>query len=117
MKYNVREMLNDFVSGLENLATTNEDHVNAFMGLLGATYEPKFLDLKTKELMSVAIGTYNRCEYCIVYHCFKSFEAGATKEEILEAAMVSVAFGGGPSMAYSVTLLNACIQEFENDFK
>lgn len=116
MAYDVRQMLNDFVGGLEGLASTNPEHVEAFMGLLGATYEPKALDMKSKELISVAIGCYNRCEYCIVYHCFKAFEAGATKEEILEAAMVSVAFGGGPSMAYSVTLLKACIEEFENDF-
>lgn len=117
MAYNVREMLNSFVGGLENLAASNPENVNAFMGLLGTTYEPKFLDLKTKELMSVAIGCYNRCEYCIVYHAYKAFEAGATKEEIMEAAMVSVAFGGGPSMAYSVTLLQECIKEFEGDFK
>ncbi len=117
MAYNVREMLNSFVGGLENLAQTNKEHVGAFMGLLGAAYEPNHLDIKTKELMSVAIGCYNRCEYCIVYHCYKAFEAGATKEEILESAMVSVAFGGGPSMAYTVTLLNACIEEFENEFK
>ena len=69
------------------------------------------------ELMSVAIGCYNRCEYCIVYHSYKALEAGASKEEILEAAMVSVAFGGGPSMAYTVTLLQECIDEFEKDFK
>lgn len=117
MSYNVREKLNSFIGGLENLSQTNGEHVGAFMGLLGATYEPKHLDIKTKELMSVAIGCYNRCEYCIVYHAYKSFEAGATKEEILEAAMVSVAFGGGPSMAYAVTLLQECIDEFENDFK
>ncbi|MGD9567739.1 MAG: carboxymuconolactone decarboxylase family protein [Sedimentibacter sp.] len=117
MSYNVREILNGFVGGLENLSKTNPDNVGAFMGLLGTTYEPKALDVKTKELMSVAIGCYTRCEYCIVYHSYKSFEAGATKEEILEAAMVSVAFGGGPSMAYSVTLLKECIEEFENDFK
>lgn len=117
MKYNVREMLNDFVGGLETLSGTNPEHVGAFMGLLGASYEPKALDLKAKELISVAIGCFSRCEYCIVYHCYKSFEAGANKEEILEAAMVSVAFGGGPSMAYSVTLLQACITEFENEFK
>jgi AhpD family alkylhydroperoxidase len=117
MSYNVRELLNNFVGGLENLSKTNGENVGAFMGLLGTTYEPKALDLKTKELMSVAIGCYSRCEYCIVYHSYKAFEAGATKEEILEAAMVSVAFGGGPSMAYSVTLLEECIKEFENDFK
>lgn len=117
MAYNVREMLNSFVGGLQNLSETNPEHVNAFMGLLGACYEPKALDLKTKELMSVAIGCYNRCEYCIVYHSYKALEAGATKEEIMEAAMVSVAFGGGPSMAYSVTLLKECVDEFEKDFK
>ena len=117
MSYNVRELLNNFVSGLDNLSKTNPKNVGAFMGLLGATYEPKALDLKTKELISVAIGCYSRCEYCIVYHSYKAFESGATKEEILEAAMVSVAFGGGPSMAYSVTLLEECIKEFENDFK
>ena len=117
MSKNVREILNDFVGGLGTLAETNGAMVDAFMNLLGAAYEPKALDVKTKELISVAIGCYNRCEYCIVYHSYKAFEAGATKEEILEAAMVSVAFGGGPSMAYSVTLLKECITEFENDFK
>lgn len=117
MSYNVREMLNSFIGGLENLSKTNPEHVGAFMGLLGAAYEPKALDIKTKELMSVAIGCYNRCEYCIVYHSYKALESGATKEEIIEAAMVAVAFGGGPSMAYSVTLLEECIKEFQNDFK
>ena len=116
MAYNVREMLNDFVGGLGTLGETNGQAVEAFMGLLGAAYEPKAVDLKTKELISIGIACYSRCEYCIVYHAYKAFEAGATKEEILEAAMVSVAFGGGPSIAYSVTLLQACIKEFENEF-
>ncbi len=31
--------------------------------------------------------------------------------------MVAVAFGGGPSIAYSVTLLKDSIDEFEKDFK
>ena len=116
MAYNVREMLNSFVGGLEGIAASNPEQVNAFMGLLGASYEPKAVDLKTKELISVAVGCYNRCEYCIVYHCYKAFEAGASKEEIIEAAMVAVAFGGGPAMAYTVTLLKECIEEFEKDF-
>lgn len=117
MAKNVRDILNEFVGGLNNLAETNGEMVGAFMGLLGAAYTPNTVDVKTKELISVAIGCYNRCEYCIVYHTYKAFEAGATKEEIIEAAMVAVAFGGGPSIAYSVTLLQDCIQEFESDFK
>ncbi len=111
-----RDLLNAFMGGLEDLGKTNEPNLNAFMGLLGASYEPGKMDLKTKELISVAIGVYNRCEYCIVFHVYKALEAGASREEIMEAAMVSVAFGGGPTIAYSVTLMKDSIDEFEKDF-
>ncbi|GAA0727481.1 carboxymuconolactone decarboxylase family protein [Clostridium malenominatum] len=117
MKKDPREMLNAFLGGLQDLGTTNGAHVEAFMNLLGTTYAPGNLDVKTKELISVAVAAYNRCEYCIVFHVFKALEAGATRDEIMEAAMVAVAFGGGPSMAYSVTLLKDSLDEFENDFK
>jgi AhpD family alkylhydroperoxidase len=117
MAYNVRELLNNFQDGIGELSKTNPDEVNAFMNMMRATYKTEALGIKSKELISVGISCYNRCEYCIVYHTHKAIEAGATKEEILEAAMVAVGFGGGPSMAYSVTLLKECIKEFENEFK
>ncbi|MDO5039907.1 carboxymuconolactone decarboxylase family protein [Clostridium sp.] len=117
MKKDVRQMLNDFMNGLSSLGETNGENVNAFMNLLGTNYAEGAISTKTKELISIGIATYNRCEYCIVFHSYKALEAGATREEILEAAMVSVAFGGGPTMAYTVTLLKDCIDEFENDFK
>lgn len=117
MAKNPRELLNEFMGGLQEVGQTNGKQVNAFMHLLGAVYKPGAVDTKTKELISVAIGAYNRCEYCIVYHVYKALESGATREEIMEAAMVAVAFGGGPSIAYSVTLLKDSIDEFEKDFK
>jgi AhpD family alkylhydroperoxidase len=110
-------MLNDFTGGLQELSGTNGESVNAFMNLLGTNYADGAIDTKTKELISVGIAAYNRCEYCIVFHVYKALEAGATREQIIEAAMVAVAFGGGPSMAYSVTLLKDSIDEFEKDFK
>lgn len=116
MAENVRELLNDFMGGLQTVGQTNGEQVGAFMNLLSASYQPGAVDVKTKELISVAIGAYNRCKYCIVFHVYKALEAGATPEEIMEAAMVSVAFGGGPSMAYSVTLLREAIEEFKKDF-
>ncbi|AZS15170.1 carboxymuconolactone decarboxylase family protein [Paenibacillus lutimineralis] len=117
MKKDVRQMLNDFTGGLQELSGTNAASVNAFMNLLGTNYADGAIDTKTKELISVGIAAYNRCEYCIVFHVYKALEAGATREQIIEAAMVAVAFGGGPSMAYSVTLLKDSIDEFEKDFK
>lgn len=117
MAKNPRELLNGFMEGLSDLGKTHGEHAQAFMNLLGTSYAPGKLDVKSKELISVAIGVYNRCEYCIVYHVYKALEAGATRDEIMESAMVSVAFGGGPSMAYSVTLMKDSIDEFEGDFK
>jgi AhpD family alkylhydroperoxidase len=112
-----REILNDFMSGLQGVGQTNEEQVNTFLTFMGSAYKPDKLDLKTKELISVAIGAYNRCQYCIVYHVYKSLEAGCTPEEIMEAAMVAITFGGGPSLAYTVTLLKQSIEEFAPDFK
>ncbi|MDI3481912.1 MAG: hypothetical protein PWQ97_1567 [Tepidanaerobacteraceae bacterium] len=117
MAKNPRELLNEFMGGVKEVSKTNGEQVKAFMNLLGEVYKPGALDTKMKELISVAIGAYNRCEYCIVYHVYKALEAGATREEIMEAAMVAVAFGGGPSMAYTVSLLKDSIDEFEKDFK
>jgi AhpD family alkylhydroperoxidase len=117
MAKNPRELLNDFMNGLESVSQTNEKPMGAFMNLLEASYEPGKLDVKMKELISVGISVYNRCEYCIVFHAYKALEAGATREEIMEAAMVSVAFGGGPTVAYSTTLLKDAVDEFEKDFK
>lgn len=114
---NPRDMLNAFMDGLKDTSRTNGEQSRAFMGLLGACYAPGALDVKTKELISVAIGAYNRCEYCIVYHVYKALEADASRAEIMEAAMVAVAFGGGPSMAFTVTLVKESIDEFTPDFK
>lgn len=117
MAKNPREMLNDFTNGLQEVQKTNGEMVDAFMNLLGVDYKPGAVDTKTKELISVAIAAYNRCEYCIVFHVYNALKSGATKEEIMEAAMVAVAFGGGPAMAYTVSLLHDSIKEFEKDFK
>jgi AhpD family alkylhydroperoxidase len=117
MSSRARDLLNSFTNGLKEFGKEKDSHVKAFMSLLGSAYDPGAMDTKTKELISVALGLYNRCEYCIVFHVYKAFEHGATRDEIVEAAMVSVAFGGGPSMAYVVTLLKESLDEFENDFR
>jgi AhpD family alkylhydroperoxidase len=113
----VRKILNDFLNGVGEMSEANPDMVNAFMALQGASFADGALSAKMKELISVAIGAYNRCQYCIVYHVYNAYKAGATREEILEAAAVTIGgFGAGPSMAYSATVLMDAVNEFEHDF-
>ena len=86
-------------------------------GFAGAVLSDGAVDLKTKELIAVGIAAFSRCEYCIVGHVNNAFKAGCTKEEILEAAGVAIAFGGGPASAYVATTLMDAVNEFEKDYK
>lgn len=117
MSESPRELLKGFLSGMRELGETHPEQAGAFMNLLGKFIGPGALDVKTKELIAIGISVYNRCPYCIAYHSHQCLKSGATREEILDAAFVSVGFGGGPSMAYTVTLLKQCLDEFKNDFK
>ncbi|HSV30960.1 MAG TPA: carboxymuconolactone decarboxylase family protein [Atribacteraceae bacterium] len=55
------------------------------------------LDLKAKELISLGIGVAIHCERCILIHVRSAWKAGASREEIMEAAGVGVVMGGGPA--------------------
>ncbi len=116
MKIDVRKMLNDFSSGMEDLGKTNPAVTGAFGNLISATSKPNKLTTKQKELISLGIAVHTRCEYCIVYHVYQAFKAGADREEIMEAALVAVCMGGGPSITYVVTWVKDSIDEFEKDF-
>ena len=113
----VRAILNDFMNGVNDISKEEGMTVQAFMSLQNAAFEASALDVKTKELISVGIAAYNLCKYCIVVHVYNAYQAGATRQEILDAAMVAAGgFGAGPSMAYSSTYLLAAVNEFEHDF-
>ena len=111
-----RDQLNEFYNGLKKINSTIPDQMHGFITLSKTTIQDTSIDKKTKELISVAIACYARCEYCIVYHVYASFKLGAKPQEILDAAMTSVLFGGGPAMSYVSTVLLDCIEEFKNDF-
>ena len=116
--YDVRQILADFQNGVAGIQEANGAFVDSFMKVQETAFADGALSVKQKELISVAIGALNRCKYCITVHVYQAYEAGATREEILEAAMVAIGgFGAGPSMAYSGTVLLDAVNEFENDFK
>jgi AhpD family alkylhydroperoxidase len=113
----VRQILNDFVQGSDKLGIQMPDVTKRLINFTGAAMKDGALSLKQKELIAVSIGVYARCEYCIVYHVYTAMQVGATADEIMEAAGVSIAFGGGPSMAYTATLVQQSIDEFSKDIK
>jgi len=76
------------------------DAVKGFGALHQATMKPGTLTALEKELIALGIGLAVRCENCIYAHVKASVAAGATREQILEAAGVAVMMQGGPSFTY-----------------
>lgn len=58
------------------------------------------ISVRDKELIALGIAVAVRCENCIYAHVAAAARAGATREQILEAAGVGVVMQGGPSYTY-----------------
>ena len=54
-----------------------------------ASKEKTSLDTKTKELIKFAVSSVFRCTHCTDSHMKKALAAGATKEEVTEALLLS----------------------------
>ena len=111
---NARETLNEFMNGVGKLSETNGEFIGKFLAVDGGA--GLAVDAKTRELVALGVGINKICKYCICVHTYGAYKAGATRAEILAAAEVAVAMGGGPAIAYSATVLNAALDEFEHDF-
>lgn len=48
------------------------------------------LDLKTKELIAIAVSAVAKCEGCLEGHIKKALELGLTKHEISDALVIAV---------------------------
>lgn len=114
MDINARAILDEFMSGVGEVVEMDGAFVDKFMAVDGGA--GLALDAKTRELICVGLAVDKRCKYCICVHVNGAYKAGATRDEILAAAEVAVAMGGGPSLAYSATVLKAALDEFEHDF-
>ncbi|MFZ5649921.1 MAG: 2-oxo acid dehydrogenase subunit E2 [Bacillota bacterium] len=108
-----RQIYDKFSKGMDGLLETSPDLVMGFSALAERVFfEDGEISLLNKELIAVALSVYMKCEYCITAHVYKALQAGATPEQILEAAGVAVFFGGGAAMAYTAALVQDCIKTF-----
>jgi AhpD family alkylhydroperoxidase len=75
--------------------------VSGYRKLHAAGGETGRLDLKTRELICIAVAITTRCDGCIANHVKKAIEAGATKAEIADACGVAIAMNAGAALAYA----------------
>jgi AhpD family alkylhydroperoxidase len=81
--------------------------VKGFAGLHQAAMAPGALSTLEKELIALAIGLAVRCENCIYAHIRAALGAGATREQILDAAGIAVLMQGGPTYTFLPRVVEA----------
>ena len=72
-----------------------------------AAFAAGALDVRTKELIALAIGVVEGCDGCIASHAQAAAAAGATREQAAEAIGVTFLMKGGPATIYGPRAYNA----------
>jgi AhpD family alkylhydroperoxidase len=71
-----------------------------FRDLHHAAFAAGAIDVKTKELIAMAIGVSEQCDGCIASHAQAAVRAGASKQEAAETIGVTILMKGGPATIY-----------------
>jgi AhpD family alkylhydroperoxidase len=79
--------------------------MQAFRAFDKAALAEGTIPVKYKELIAVAVALTTQCPYCIEIHNSNARKAGATDEEIAEAALVAAALRAGGAITHATHAL------------
>lgn len=95
-----KEFYKKFTCDMEKVKSQAGDMVSGFSELFEKTMADGAISSKEKEFIALGIAVAKQCEPCIMVHTQKCLAAGATRQEIIEAASVAVVMEGGPAYAH-----------------
>lgn len=82
------------------------DDFNAWLALNNAVgRENGAIPKKYRELIAIAVACTTQCPYCIEAHSKAAKAAGATREEVVEAAFVAAALRAGAAATHGAMAL------------
>ena len=111
MTSHYRELTQQISTNLAPLREGVPQVMKSFGELGKAALAPGAVDVKTKELIALAIGVATRCDACIGFHAKALVRLGASAAEVHETLGVAVYMGGGPSAMYAANAV-AAFNEF-----
>jgi len=100
MQGQVKEFFEKFEADAARMKEQAGDMINGFGGLFSKVMKDGAMTLREKELAAVATAVALRCTPCIRLHVKKCLEAGASREQIIEAGCVAVMMAGGPAYTH-----------------
>jgi AhpD family alkylhydroperoxidase len=83
-----------------------------FLALHEEALAPGALDVKTKELIALAIAVTKGCDGCIAAHARAAALRGASRDEAAEAIGVAILMNGGPGTTHGPRAF-AAFREFQ----
>jgi AhpD family alkylhydroperoxidase len=107
MSEDVKAFYKKFEGDAEKMKKMTPNMIAGFGGLFQKVMGEGKLTVREKELIAVGIAVAIQCKPCILLHVKKCLASGATKEEILEAAQVSVMMAGGPGYTHMPEVIDA----------
>ncbi|SMC09682.1 carboxymuconolactone decarboxylase family protein [Nitratiruptor tergarcus] len=108
------QKLEDIKRLIGKLQQQQPESIQNFLGFMTSVEKEGALSTKQKELINVGLAVAAQCEWCIALHVKGAIDAGASKEEILEAAMQAVLMHGGPALMY-MTPVEEALEEFSHE--
>lgn len=97
----------ELMGAIGEIATLNPDLMKGHDRLAASATAAKALDAKTRELIALAVAVTTRCDGCIAVHTQAARDAGASKEELMEALTVAIALNAGAALVYSARAMDA----------
>ncbi|MBU4449590.1 MAG: carboxymuconolactone decarboxylase family protein [Proteobacteria bacterium] len=83
----------------------------AYQHFSNAAKQGTVLDTKTKELIRLAVASVFRCQHCTEHHIKDALSAGATKQEVAEAILLSSLQAAGTQLNWDKELFEKYLVE------
>ncbi len=113
MTISAKQILQDRRRASERLKHEAPDLFAGFREMVDRYYAAGALDIREKELAAVACSVALASSSSLAVHVANAMTAGATRQQVIEAAAVGVEFGGGPSYALVRDHLLGFLDEIE----
>jgi AhpD family alkylhydroperoxidase len=107
-------MTNQLTAAIKEVRTSTPAVMKSFSALAQAAMQGNSLELKTKELIALAIAVATRCDGCIAFHSEAAVKAGANRDELMETMGMAIYMGAGPSLMYAAQAVEAYDQFADN---
>lgn len=103
----IKKFYEKFNNDTAKMKEQTPNAASGFAALFGKVMKDGEVCVKHKELVAIGIAVATACKPCIRLHVKKSLAAGASREEILEAASVAVMMAGGPAFTHIPEVIDA----------